>query len=48
MAFEDPAEFEGTDEEKLNKFREVRDQIEAGLLSWLWSLEAKEAEAVRN
>jgi arsenate reductase len=41
MMFEDPAEFAGTDEEKLAKFREVRDQIEAGIMSWVWSLEAK-------
>jgi arsenate reductase len=27
-AFEDPAAFEGTEEQKLAKFREVRDQIE--------------------
>lgn len=27
--FEDPAAFEGTDEQKLARFREVRDQIEA-------------------
>lgn len=26
--FDDPAAFEGTDEEKLDKFREVRDEIE--------------------
>ncbi|MCA9980026.1 MAG: arsenate reductase ArsC [Anaerolineales bacterium] len=34
-AFEDPAAFEGTPEETLAKFREVRDQIEAKLMSWL-------------
>ena len=27
-AFEDPAAFEGTQEERLEKFREVRDAIE--------------------
>ena len=34
-SFEDPAAFEGTDEEKLAKFREIRDQIEEKLSSWL-------------
>lgn len=33
--FEDPAAFEGTDEEKLAKFREVRDKIAAQIESWL-------------
>jgi len=33
--FEDPAAFEGTDEEKLAKFREIRDQIEHRILQWL-------------
>lgn len=33
--FEDPAAFEGSDDEKLAKFREVRDQIEARILAWL-------------
>lgn len=27
QGFEDPSSFEGTDEEKLNKFREIRDEI---------------------
>lgn len=31
---EDPAAFEGTEEEKLNKFREIRDQIEAHVKTW--------------
>jgi len=34
-SFEDPAHFEGPDEEKLDKFREVRDQTEARIRSWL-------------
>ncbi len=34
-SFEDPAAFEGTDEEKLARFREIRDQIEAKILDWL-------------
>jgi arsenate reductase len=33
--FEDPARFEGTEEEKLAKFREVRDQIEKKVKEWL-------------
>lgn len=32
---EDPAEFRGTEQEKLNKFREIRDQIDARIKSWL-------------
>jgi len=34
-AFDDPAAFEGTDEEKLSKFREVRDQIDERIRAWL-------------
>lgn len=33
--FDDPPAFQGTDEEKLNKFREVRDQIEERVKQWL-------------
>ncbi len=33
--FEDPAAFEGTDEEKLAKFREVRNLIDQHLRAWL-------------
>ena len=33
--FDDPASFGGSKEEKLEKFREIRDQIEARILSWL-------------
>jgi arsenate reductase len=33
--FDDPAAFEGTEEEKLAKFREVRDQIDARPRAWL-------------
>ena len=32
--FEDPAAVTGSDEEKLDKFRAVRDQIEAKILAW--------------
>jgi len=34
-SFEDPAAFEGTEEEKLAKFRQVRDQIEKRVKDWL-------------
>ena len=34
-SFEDPAKFEGTEEEKLAKFREVRDLIEKKIKSWV-------------
>jgi arsenate reductase len=33
--FEDPAKFEGAEEEKLAKFREVRDLIEKRIKEWL-------------
>lgn len=33
--FDDPAAFEGSDEEKLAKFREVRDQIDQRIQHWL-------------
>jgi arsenate reductase (thioredoxin) len=36
--FEDPVAFEGTDEEKLAKFREIRDQIDRRIIQWLREL----------
>ena len=33
--FEDPAMITGSDELKMSKFREVRDQIELKVLEWL-------------
>lgn len=33
--FEDPAAFEGTDAERLRKFREVRDEIDLRIQTWL-------------
>jgi arsenate reductase (thioredoxin) len=33
--FDDPPAFPGTDEQKLNKYREVRDQIDAKIQAWL-------------
>ncbi|WP_322793075.1 arsenate reductase ArsC [Bellilinea sp.] len=37
--FEDPAAFVGSEEETLQKFREVRDQIDARVREWLKELE---------
>lgn len=34
-SFEDPAAFSGSDHDKLNKFRQVRDLIEAQVRSWV-------------
>jgi arsenate reductase len=34
-SFEDPAAFEGSDEQKLAKFREIRDKIEKRIEDWL-------------
>lgn len=34
-AFDDPAAFEGSEEERLNKFREIRDQIDRRVREWL-------------
>jgi arsenate reductase len=34
-SFEDPAVFQGTDEEKLQKFRQIRDLIDDKIKSWL-------------
>lgn len=42
--FDDPTRAEGTDEQKLNTFRKVRDQIEARVALWL--AEIAEAERV--
>jgi len=33
--FEDPAAFEGSETERLEKFREIRNQIEKRILMWL-------------
>jgi arsenate reductase len=37
-AFDDPAAAKGSEEEKLNKFREIRDQIDARIKDWLSEL----------
>jgi arsenate reductase len=34
-SFADPAAYEGNDEQKLAKFRQVRDQIEQRVLAWI-------------
>jgi arsenate reductase (thioredoxin) len=36
--FKDPVAFKGTDEEKLAKFREIRDHIDGRILQWLREL----------
>jgi len=38
--FEDPAKAEGSEEERLSKFRQVRDAIEQRILAWLKEREA--------
>lgn len=38
-SFEDPAAFEGSHEEKLAKFRQVRDQIQEKIQEWLVELQ---------
>jgi len=43
-SFEDPAAFNGTQEEKLEKFRQVRDQIQAKVLAWLYEVRKLAAE----
>jgi arsenate reductase len=34
MFFDDPAAFDGTDAEKLAKFRQIRDEIETQVIAW--------------
>lgn len=41
-AFDDPAAFEGSDSEKLAKFREVRDQIRQRIQEWLRELASQQ------
>jgi arsenate reductase (thioredoxin) len=38
--FDDAPAFQGTDEERLQKFREVRDQIDATIETWVKELES--------
>lgn len=39
--FEDAAAFEGSEEEKLDKFRAVRDQIQARVQSWIETVQTE-------
>ena len=43
--FEDPAKAEGTDEQKLAKFREIRDQIDQQIRAWLPTVKLPKEEA---
>lgn len=45
--FDDPAAFEGTEEEKLAGFRKVRDQIDRRVRAWLTEIGESEKEAER-
>jgi len=40
--FEDPAAFQGTDEEKTEKFREIRNQIEEKIIGWIAELKQEQ------
>ena len=40
-SFEDPAAFVGSDDKKLDKFREIRDQIERTIKQWLLGQQEK-------
>jgi arsenate reductase len=42
--FEDPAAFVGSEDEKLNKFREVRDQVKKKVEDWIKSQNDKRSE----
>jgi arsenate reductase len=42
-SFEDPAAYQGTEEEKLEKFRAIRDQIEKRVKDWVAGLDQSEA-----
>jgi arsenate reductase len=46
--FEDPAKFVGTEEEKLNKFREIRDQIRKRIQEWVDNQGTTEPEEQRH
>jgi arsenate reductase (thioredoxin) len=42
-SFEDPAAFEGGEEDKLKKFRQIRDQIQNKVRSWVVEIELSES-----
>jgi arsenate reductase (thioredoxin) len=44
-SFEDPAAAQGTEEQKLAKFRQIRDQIEQRIIQWLKELEPTPANS---
>ncbi len=44
--FPDPAAAEGTEEERLAAFRDVRDQIDAAIVSWLAEFPSPEPDTV--
>jgi arsenate reductase (thioredoxin) len=44
--FEDPAAFQGTSEEKITKFRSIRDGIEVKVKEWLSELEKLESGSI--
>jgi len=46
--FDDPAAAQGNDEEKLNRFRQVRDEIAARISSWLAEAEPTAEAAALN
>lgn len=46
--FDDPAAFEGTDDQKLAKFREVRDQIEAAIKTFVAQERVKHGAAAAS
>ena len=46
--FEDPARFQGTDEEMLAKFRQVRDQIDSRIQAWLREMQTPDKAAGRT
>jgi arsenate reductase (thioredoxin) len=43
--FDDPAVVEGTEQVKLQKFREVRDRIHGQIRQWIYHLQKKHALA---
>jgi arsenate reductase len=42
-SFEDPAAFEGSEEDKLKKFRQIRDQIQNKVRSWVVEMAMRES-----
>jgi arsenate reductase len=46
--FDDPAAFQGTEEQRLAKFREIRDEIEAAIQAWVADKRAKHGQATAS